>query len=245
MKILALSTSTARGSAAVLDDGTALATIAYADIKGHAERIFGALDDALAEARLGRGDIEALACDVGPGSFTGVRVGVASVKGIALALDLPCVGVCSLEAMAAAAFADGAAGEGDVVVAAIDAKKGEVFLAAYACGPSGELTPVLEPCHREATRGALVLPGESRRMVVVGEIAAALLGEPNAAAPVAPAGIARGPSLDLPDALWIARLAVARFVDSAATDPAALEALYVRAPDAKPQTAISPPATPA
>ena len=56
MKILALSTSTARGSAAVLDDGEARATIAYADLKGHAERIFGALDGALAEARLGRGD---------------------------------------------------------------------------------------------------------------------------------------------------------------------------------------------
>lgn len=244
MKILALSTSTARGSAAVLDDGEARATIAYADLKGHAERIFGALDGALAQARLGRGDIEVLACDVGPGSFTGVRVGIASLKGIALALGLPCVGVCSLEAMAAAAFAEGAAGEGDVVISTIDAKKGEVFLAAYARGPSAELIPVLLPCHREATRGALALPGESRRVVAVGEISAALLDAPSAEVPSAPVTLARGPSLDLPDALWVARLARARIDAGASTDEAALEALYVRAPDAKPSAAIAAPETP-
>ncbi len=81
---------------------------------------------------------------MGPGSFTGVRVGVASAKGIAFALGVPVVGVVSLEAMAAAAFAAGEAGAGDVVLAAIDAKKGEVYVAAYGAG--GEA--LVAPCAR-------------------------------------------------------------------------------------------------
>src|SRR4051812_25416291 len=107
MKVLALSTSTPRGSVAVVDDGAVLASVAYVDLKSHAERIFGSIDLALAKAGLERSTIAAVACDLGPGSFTGVRVGVASAKGIALALGVPVFGVSSLEVMAAAAFTEG------------------------------------------------------------------------------------------------------------------------------------------
>lgn len=224
MNLLALSTSTQRGSAAVFDDGASLATIAYADLKGHAERIFAAIDEALAKAHLHRAELSAVACDTGPGSFTGARVGVASVKGIALALGLPVVGVLSLEAMAAAAFGEDAAGEGDVVLAAMDAKKNEVFLAAYAL-EDGSLRAILPPCCRAAQPEALTLPGEERRVVVIGEVAAAM---------DLRLSIARGPALDLPDAAWVARLAAARLAKGAGVDPAALEPTYVRAPDAIP-----------
>jgi tRNA threonylcarbamoyladenosine biosynthesis protein TsaB len=227
MNILALSTSTQRGSAAVFDDGAELATVAYADLKGHAERIFAAIDAALAEAGLPRAALSAVACDTGPGSFTGARVGVASVKGIALALGLPVVGVLSLEAMAAAAFGEGAAREGDVVLAAIDAKKSEIFVAAYALD-GGSLQPILPPCCRAALPEALTLPGQERRVIVVGEVAAALGPCP---------ALARGPALDLPDAAWVARLAAARLARGAGLDPAALEPTYVRAPDAIPLAA--------
>ena len=104
MRVLALSTSTPRGSAALVRDGEVVAAVAYVDLQGHAERIFEAVDAVLAQAGEPRSAVEGLGCDVGPGSFTGVRVGVASAKGMALGLGLPLAGVVSLEAMAAAAF---------------------------------------------------------------------------------------------------------------------------------------------
>jgi tRNA threonylcarbamoyladenosine biosynthesis protein TsaB len=235
MKVLALSTSTPRGSAAVLDDRAAIAEATYADLKGHAERLFAAIDVALAEAGLHRTAIEAVACDVGPGSFTGVRVGVASAKGIALALGIPIFGVPSLEAMAARAFAEGAAGADDLVLAAIDAKKSEVFLAVYAL-EGGALRTVSPPRHCAAVPEALVLSGGTRRIVVVGEIAATILAQPRPL-DLGPAPyLARGAALDLPDAVWVGRCAVAGLAAGAGVDPAVLEPLYVRAPDAKPQS---------
>src|SRR5437773_1126314 len=129
---LAISTSTRRGSVALLEQGEVLAEAPYEDLRGHAERVVAAIERAFATARRNRDGLNGIACDVGPGSFTGVRVGVSLAKGIALGLDVPAVGVGSLEAMAAAAFGTNRAVDGDAVVPVLDAKKGEVFLAAYA-----------------------------------------------------------------------------------------------------------------
>ena len=225
MKILALSTSTPRGSAVVLEGDHVLGTGGYVDLQGHAERIFEAVDGALLAAGLARGDLAAIACDQGPGSFTGVRVGVASAKGIALGLGVPLAGVISLEAMAAAAFAEGAAAAGDVVLAAIDAKKDEVFLAAYAL-VDGVARALTEPRCAPRTAAALTMPEETRRIVLVGEVVASI--EP------LPPGLVRGPALDLPDAAWVGRLAAIRLAAGEACDPALLEPLYVRPPDARP-----------
>jgi tRNA threonylcarbamoyladenosine biosynthesis protein TsaB len=224
VKVLALSTSTPRGSAALVRDGEVLATVVYVDLQGHAERIFEAIDAVLAQAGETRGAIDALACDVGPGSFTGVRVGVASAKGIALGLGLPLVGVVSLEAMAAAAFAAGEAGALDVVLAAIDAKKGEVFAAAYDIRGA----TLLAPCVRAQGSQAFAMaapPGG--RVVVAGEVAAEI---------ALPAGarLARGVALDLPDAGWVGRLAAPRVGAPGEAGVDAVEPLYVRPPDAVP-----------
>lgn len=232
MRLLALSTSTPRGGAALLavdpQGDRLLAAVAYEDLRGHAERIFGAIDEVLATAGLARSDIQALGCDVGPGSFTGVRVAVASAKGIALALALPVAGVSSLEAMAAAAFAEGAARPGDLVVPVLDAKKNELFLAAFDAPGAPPSSP---PQHlaRDAVPAAVEALAAGRRLVVVGEAA-------DLEAPLRPY-LARGPALDLPDAAWIGRVALGRLRASAAAgehDAALLEPLYVRAPDAKP-----------
>ncbi|MFT3771144.1 MAG: tRNA (adenosine(37)-N6)-threonylcarbamoyltransferase complex dimerization subunit type 1 TsaB [Minicystis sp.] len=229
MKVLAISTSTPRGSAAIVRDDGASVEATYADLQGHAERLFESIDSALARAGASRATLDAVACDVGPGSFTGVRVGVASGKGIALALGIPLAGVVSLEAMAMAAFAEGAAAPDDVVIAAIDAKKSEIFLAAYRA--SGDL--VLAPCARPLAPEAFLLPEApaGARLVAVGEIAAGL---------ALPDGVrlARGPALDLPDAAWIGRLALRRLAAGADGDPEIIEPLYVRAPDATPMAAV-------
>jgi tRNA threonylcarbamoyladenosine biosynthesis protein TsaB len=225
MKILALSTSTPRGSAVVLEGDRVLGTGGYVDLQGHAERIFEAIDAALAAAGLDRAALAAIACDQGPGSFTGVRVGVASAKGIALGLGVPLAGVISLEAMAAAAFGEGAATADDVVLAAIDAKKDEVFLAAYAL-EGGAVRALAPPRCEPRTAAALTIPGETRRIVLVGEVVATI--DP------LPHGLLRAPALDLPDAVWVGRLAAIRLAAGEDGDPALLEPLYVRPPDAVP-----------
>jgi tRNA threonylcarbamoyladenosine biosynthesis protein TsaB len=225
MKILALSTSTPRGSAVVFEGDHVLGTGGYVDLQGHAERLFEAIDAALAAAGLDRGAIDAVAVDQGPGSFTGVRVGVASAKGIAIGLAVPLAGVISLEAMAAAAFGEGHATAADVVLAAIDAKKDEVFLAAYTLVDGGVRALAPPRCEPRAA-AALAIPGETRRIVLIGEVVATI--DP------LPPGLARGPSLDLPDAAWIGRLAAIRLAAGEPGDPALLEPLYVRPPDAKP-----------
>jgi tRNA threonylcarbamoyladenosine biosynthesis protein TsaB len=211
MMVLALSTSAPRGSAAVLEGERVLGVARYEGEEGHAEKLFQAIDEALLAAGVGRASLDALACDVGPGSFTGVRVAVAAAKGIALARSIPVAGVVSLEAMAAALRAEPSAREA-AVLAVIDARKGELFVGAY--GPRGE--PILAPAHvrREG------LP----------EVIASLGGSPLALAAPALAG-AELPGAILmegPDAVSIGRVAHAR---SSFLDPELLVPLYVREPD--------------
>jgi tRNA threonylcarbamoyladenosine biosynthesis protein TsaB len=215
MKILALSTSTPRGTVALVEDGRVLGAASYEDLAGHAERIFGAIDEALRVAALTRGAIQGIACDVGPGSFTGVRVGVAATKGIALALGVPTAGIGSLEAMAAAARQ---ARPCDAVFAAIDAKKGEVFVAAY--DSAGGV--VLAPRHVLREEAGAVAAALLGRIVCVGAILSELEGFAG--------NVLRGDATDLPDAAALGLLASARGVSR---DPAELDPVYVRAPDAK------------
>jgi tRNA threonylcarbamoyladenosine biosynthesis protein TsaB len=228
MRVLALSTSTPQGSVAVVEDGPGgprvLGAASYEDLRGHAERLFAAIDAALAAAGLGREAIGALACDVGPGSFTGVRVGVSAAKGIALALGIGVVGVGSLEAMAAASGAPR-------VVPMLDAKKDEVFAAVYdASGP----VPILVDPPRHLARGdvAAWLTGLGD-VVLTGAFAGAVEG-------LDPWARLRGPELDGPSAAQVGAVALARLASGAvAPDPSEVEPVYVRAPDA--QLAREPP----
>lgn len=96
---------------------------------GHATRLLPLAAGLLAEAGIGWGDLVRVAVGVGPGTFTGLRVGLASAHGVAQARGIPLVGVSSL-----AALARGAGGGGERVLAAIDARRGEVFVAGYLQG---------------------------------------------------------------------------------------------------------------
>ncbi len=213
MRVLGLTTSTPRGGAALVVGDRVAGASGYVDLQGHAERIFAAIDAAIAEAeREGAGKgFDAIACDVGPGSFTGVRVGIASAKGIAAALGVAIVGVGSLEAMAEAAFADGSAKSDELVFAAVDAKKNELFVALYDASLIAVAPPQLlgrDPAAAAALLGQIAPTASVRR---IGEW-------PDAASPA------------LPDARSIARIAASRL---AAGSAPSVEAVYVRAPDAK------------
>lgn len=89
------------------------------------------------------GDLERVVVGVGPGGFTGLRIGIASALGLAQALQIPCVGASSLEALAVS-IAE-AAPAADVVVPVLDARRGEVFAAAYGMGPGSDLEELIAP----------------------------------------------------------------------------------------------------
>jgi tRNA threonylcarbamoyladenosine biosynthesis protein TsaB len=94
----------------------------------HAGRLLGAAEEALAAAGVGWEDVSRLAVGVGPGSFTGLRIGIATARALAQARGLPVVGVSTLEALARGA------GDAPVVLAMIDARRGEAFAAAWQGG---------------------------------------------------------------------------------------------------------------
>lgn len=125
--LLALDTSGAAAGTAVAVDGRAAASRVVLRPAGHDRSLFTAMDEALAEAGVSRSEVEGVAVTRGPGAFTGLRVGIATAKGIAFALGVEMVGVSSLEALARGALP----WEEGVVAAVFDAKKGQVYGAAY------------------------------------------------------------------------------------------------------------------
>ena len=100
MKILGIDSSARAGSAAVYEDDCLLCE-SYVDVKlTHSETLLSMLQAMLSAAALTVVDMDYLAVSVGPGSFTGLRIGISAVKGIAFAQDIPCIGVSTLEALA-------------------------------------------------------------------------------------------------------------------------------------------------
>ena len=128
MITLALDTCLGACSAAVIDDGHVVASRSEPMTRGHQERLGPLVRELMMGAGLAFPAIERIGVTVGPGSFTGLRVGLAFAKGLALALGRPCVGVGSLEALAASIDRNGSA------AAVIDAGRGAVFLQLFENG---------------------------------------------------------------------------------------------------------------
>jgi tRNA threonylcarbamoyladenosine biosynthesis protein TsaB len=221
MRALAIDTSTHRAEVALWDGHACVARDRNLDPSKHAESLLNLVDGLFRVAGWRKSDLGLVVPCLGPGSFTGVRIGLATAKGIALGLDIPLVGVCGLEAMASALVAEDpeSTRTSDAIVAMIDARKGEVFLAAY--GPTGSLLD--GPRHVAAGRVNEALETYPPKRIVVGEVAASLA--------LPGARLVRGPSTDLPDAAAVARLGVQKLEERGPDDVAALEPIYVRPPD--------------
>src|SRR5688572_659244 len=142
MLVLALETATREGSVAIRDDGVCHAHATADPGRTHAERLPGELVDALAATGRTLADVDLFAVVSGPGSFTGLRVGIAAIQGLALATGRPVVAVPTLEALAAPLLRQAAADR--LVVPCLDGQRGEVFLAAYEADAGGSRT-VIEP----------------------------------------------------------------------------------------------------
>lgn len=126
MLILAFESSAKAGSAALMRDGKLLAEYVQNGGQTHSRTLMKMADDMLANCDLTPQDVDAVACAAGPGSFTGVRIGLSAAKGFAWAGELPCYGVSTLEAMAYGVLPF----EG-IICCAMDARRSQVYNALF------------------------------------------------------------------------------------------------------------------
>ncbi|MDY6826549.1 MAG: tRNA (adenosine(37)-N6)-threonylcarbamoyltransferase complex dimerization subunit type 1 TsaB [Bacillota bacterium] len=140
--ILGLDTTTLSCSVALLQDDRLLAEMTTSIKKTHSERLMPMLDTLLKEAGLEREELQAVAAAAGPGSFTGLRIGVSTARALAQGLGIPAVPVCTLEALAEAAISPGA-----LICPLLDARRSQVYSALYRRSPEEPypLETLLEP----------------------------------------------------------------------------------------------------
>ncbi len=218
MRVLAIDTALGACAAAILDSdaGAILASESVPMARGHAEAVMPLIARVMDAAHCEFAQLDRIAVTVGPGSFTGLRVGISAARGIALAAGKPAVGLSTLSAFAAPHVA---ARSDYAIISAIDARNEQVYFHVFA--PSGA---TLAAPRLDRVRAAV-------RAVPFG--AAVIVG--SAAALVAahwPSG-AEPPQVDTraaPDIGWIARLGAA--AQDQGTPP---KPLYLRRPDARPQ----------
>lgn len=218
MLTLALDTANDRLAVALAGEGKATAR-SEAITRGHAERLFPLIDEVLAAAGCEIDQVARIAVNVGPGSFTGIRIAVAAARGLGLALSTPVVGIDALRLIAASLNepADGP------VLSAVDARRGEVYAALY--GPKGD---VLEAPFAADAEAVLARLGD-RAAVLAGSGAAILAHQ----AAISGRRVPRIDAMTATDPLVLARLG--SIADPATALP---RPLYLRAPDAKPQAPI-------
>jgi len=201
--LLAFDTASPAVTVAVADGESVLASATTIDARRHAELLAPAIVAVLAEAGVDRRDLTAIAVGVGPGPFTGLRVGLVTARTLAMVLEIPAYGVCSLDAIALEA-AEGLRFTTDLVVAT-DARRKEVYLAAYDEQGTRLSGPVVDK--PEAVATDLPVAGEG--------------------AVLYPDSFTRAVEPVLPSAGWLARAVVEERVEL--TDP---EPRYLRRPDA-------------
>ncbi len=229
MRLLAIDTALAACSAAVLDtahralNGGILASESLPMIRGHAEALIPLVARVMKASGLAFADLDRIVVTTGPGSFTGLRVGIAAARGLGLATEIPVVGVSTLSAYAAPYLG---VDNKYPVVAAIDARHAHVYLQVFA--PSGRtlMAPRLAALS-EAVRAASDAPAR-----LVGSAAQAVADGLSGSGP-APVTI---DSRDATDIGWVAQIGAVVPETSAPPKPQ-----YLRAPDAQPQNAASLP----
>ncbi|HEY5378582.1 MAG TPA: tRNA (adenosine(37)-N6)-threonylcarbamoyltransferase complex dimerization subunit type 1 TsaB [Pseudolabrys sp.] len=221
MRVFAIDTALEACSAAVLDTGHG-AIVAHESIpmaRGHAEALMPLIARVIAASKLDFSQIDRFAVTTGPGSFTGLRVGIAAARGLGLAAAKPVIGLSTLAAFAAPLIAADAT---IPVVVAIDARHDHVYLQVFASGARTLVTPRvvrLAEALQLARGGAPRIIGSAAKM-----LAALWLGPDR---PPTSVDAATAPEIG-----WVARLGAA--ADENASPP---KPFYLRPPDAQPQHA--------
>jgi tRNA threonylcarbamoyladenosine biosynthesis protein TsaB len=215
VSILAFDSGGAACTAAVLRDGTVAARRLEAMERGHAEALMPMIAAVLAEAGTEVAALDLIAVTAGPGAFTGLRIGLAAARGLALASGVPALGITRFAAAAAAVPRERQAGRR--VVVALDSKRRELYLQVFAEGEAEGDGALVPP---EAVADWLP-PG---RLLLAGDAAASL-----ARLIVARQGVEQAPGPGLIDAADVARLAAAAWRPGLRPPPP--QPLYLRAPD--------------
>lgn len=219
MRILIVDTALGACTAGVVEDGRVLGLRSELMTKGHQERLAGMARDAVADAGGGFDALDRIGVTVGPGSFTGLRVGMAFAQGLGAALDRPVVGLSTLDALAASSE------PADLVAAVIDARRGQVYARLFRDGVAlGEA----EALSLETATDRILAAAEGAVPTLVGS-GALLLSE---SFPDQFSDVVLQP-LPAPTPEALARL-------TAAADPATAlpRPLYLRAPDATPPSRL-------
>jgi tRNA threonylcarbamoyladenosine biosynthesis protein TsaB len=205
VRILAIETSSRRGSVALLDGEQLIGSLEHEQPNSHAERLLPLVERLLSEVGWPKSSLDRLGVGVGPGSFTGLRVGIALAEGLSVGLDRPLIGVGSLWAMAFGALTESAG----PCCALLDARREELFAAVY----DRENRELAAPAAIPIQDLSAFLAANAVRSVV-GEVAQGLSH-----------GLVQisGPTLDLPHARWVG--ALARELDESRFPP---EPQYVR-----------------
>jgi tRNA threonylcarbamoyladenosine biosynthesis protein TsaB len=215
MKLLAIDTALEACSVAVLADGAEPVIVSEVIGRGHAERLFGMVETAMRDARLGFPDLDRIAVTIGPGSFTGLRVGIAAARGFALVTKCELVGIGTLDAHA---FTARKVAGPLPVLAVLDAHRDEIYGRRFRAEGTGDgeaavasadhFAARLQPGDCLAGSGADLVAAKAGRQVTVVH------------------------RLSAPDIRAVAALGRAAPADGAPPRP-----LYLRPPDAKPQAA--------
>ena len=218
MRILAIDTALPAIAACVLDEGAespeSIETMAME--RGHAEALLPLIDRVMARVEGGFASLDRVAVTVGPGSFTGLRVGIAAARAIGVACKVPVIGVSTFAALAAPLILEQKPG---LVGVAIDARRGKVYFAAF--GPDG----------RAASPPRILAPREAVRSLGAGPVRIAGSGAALLAIEASAAGTqieAAREAIGL-DIVFVAKLGLLADPDLAPPRP-----LYLKAPDAKP-----------
>jgi tRNA threonylcarbamoyladenosine biosynthesis protein TsaB len=221
MRVLAIDTALEACSAAVLDlDYRGIVAVESLTMaRGHAEALMPLIARVMHEAAIEFAELDRIAVTTGPGSFTGLRVGISAARAIALTAGKPAIGLSTLAAFAAPLIADD---DSTNVVAAIDARHAQVYLQVFGRGGRTLVSPRIATL-RDALRLSV---SEPARLVGSGAQAMAAAWPKEAEPPLLVENRAA------PEIAWVARLGAAAAEGYGPPKP-----LYLRAPDAQPQDA--------
>lgn len=223
MRVLGIETATWTASVALIDEISTLTEQTLPESSNHGTALFPLVDEALTAAGMSLGDIDLIAVSIGPGSFTGLRIGLSVAKGLALGRDLPVIGVPTLEALAWVAGP-----RPHLLWTVLDARRHEVYAAAFAPSTRGGMAAAFPPsvCTAEHLAERLIPPctvaGDG--VDAYGEVFRTRWGtdiELQPAAKVPPSGAA------------VARLGLSRFRERGPDNVRGLEPYYVRPSEAE------------
>jgi tRNA threonylcarbamoyladenosine biosynthesis protein TsaB len=217
MRILAFDCALEARSAALFEDERLVAGVLEQGQRQHAERLVALLAELLAGASWSWSGLDLICLTRGPGSFTGLRIGLAAARGLALARGLPVLGIGTLEALAAGVEATPAT----ALLALIDARRGQLYTQAFDVAGAAASPP------------ALLTPAALTSILPPAPVGLVGSGTALALAHLTGAGIQAAAAPAWPEAARFGRLACARADQADAARPP--EPLYLRAPDARPK----------